>query len=115
MDSVYVVEVEVTGFAKEGDVDLQGEHLTKKQAETSNEEKLDAFDQYPDVVVGEPLVRDDGTGILYFHWDPPPEAADDGAQTWMAAKGYTERILSVVRGAGFPIVEHRIGTWAADT
>lgn len=117
MTSEYVVEVEVTGFATEGMVAVDGHTLTAKEARKANADKLDGLDpSYADaeIEMHEPLVRDDGTGILYFVWNPPVEndngqLRDDGAQTWMAAKGYTEHILSTVVGAGFATVEHRIG------
>ena len=98
MDSEYVVEVEVSGI------------------EDGNDPKLGAFSDIPGIEPLDALVREDGTGILYFRWAPPTETSDDGigAATWMAAKGYTEHVLSAVKGIGFPVVEHRIVTRAVE-
>jgi len=117
MTSEYVVEVEVTGFATEGMVAVDGHTLTAKEAREANADKLDGLEPSfadTEIEMHEPLVRDDGTGILYFVWDPPAEnddgtPRDDGAMTWMSAKQYTEHVISTVAGAGFAMVEHRIG------
>lgn len=113
MDSEYVVEVEVDGFVVEGMVAVDGSRIDAKQAKAANKEKFKAL-RDPLVKLSDSLVRDDGTGILWFSWFPPIETDEtgkptpDGAATWMEAKGYTAHVLSVVVGAGLRRVEHRI-------
>lgn len=109
MSTEYVVEVEVQGFAAEGMKDLDGTPLTRKQADAANQGKLDTFEGHPDVDLVEHVIReDDGSGILRFRWDPEAEDGDHGAVTWMSGKGAAAHVLSVVAGAGFLTVEHRI-------
>lgn len=109
-DSQYVVEVEVEGFLTSDAVDSEGKKLTPAAINKANKAKLNAFDKT--VTVVDSLVRDDGTGILHFQWDPPREDEWDddptGAVTWQSAKEYTEHIISSVVGAQFQIVEERI-------
>lgn len=109
MDSQYVVEVEVNGFATEGTVAVDGSRLDAKQAKAANKEKL-ANLKGRGVTLLDSLVRDDGTGILYFEWKPDTEEGADGADTWQAGKQHAALVLSVVAGAGFQRFEHRIVT-----
>jgi hypothetical protein len=125
MDSEYVVEVEVQGFAVEGQVAVDGSRLTAEEAQKANDEKR-ALVEGPGVEIVDVLQREDGSGIFYFRWDPPAEAfvrehdqnedvadpdePEHAAQTWQSAKLYTEHVASSVAGAGFLRVEHRIVT-----
>mgnify|MGYP001589397403 CR=1 FL=1 len=100
MTSEYVGEVEVNGFAVAGTVAVDGSLLTAKQARVANDDKLAGLAEV------DSLVREDGTGILWFVWTPGPD--EGGADTWHAAKLHTEDVLSRVAGAGFAAFEHRI-------
>lgn len=110
-----MVEVEVDGFVAEGMVAVDGSRIDAKQAKAANKGKLAALKD-PLVKLADSLIRDDGTGILYFRWEPPVETnekgkpLDDGAATWMEAKSYTAHVLSVVVGAGLRRIEHRLVT-----
>lgn len=117
MDSEHVVEVEVQGFAVEGQVAVDGHRLDADEAEAANDEKVAILTDNETVDLLDVLVREDGTGIVYFRWVPPGENVDgerldDAADTWHSAKAYTEHIISTVVGAGLLRVEHRIGTRA---
>lgn len=103
--SQYVVEVEVAGFLRDGDTDPNNDKPYTKAALTkANKAKLASVER-PDVTLVDTLVRDDGTGILWFEWDPP---SDGGAATWQAAKDYTEQVRSAAATA-FQVIETRIG------
>lgn len=110
-----MVEVEVDGFVVEGMVAVDGTIIDAKQAKAANKEKVEALKD-PLARLADTLIRDDGTGIVWFHWTPPAETddkgkvLDDGASTWMEAKSYTAHALSVVVGAGLRRVEHRLVT-----
>lgn len=115
-DSQYVVEVEVEGF--EAVTGTENRVIDPADRDRLNRERLDYLPD--DVNLVETLVRDDGTGILWFGWDPPAEdevdldlgedeKATGGAKTWQTAKEYTEHIRSSVVGAQFQVVECRIG------
>jgi hypothetical protein len=129
MDTEYMVEVEVQGFAVEGQVDVDGSRVTADEAEKANDDKLAMLKGNELVDIVDTLVRDDGSGIIYFRWDPPAEALvrehdqnvevadsdepEGAAQTWHSAKLYTEQVISAVAGAGLLRVGHKIGTRAA--
>lgn len=112
-DSQFVVAIECEGFVHEGDPGTDNQPLEADVAESVNNEKLTQLSENYGLV--ESLVRDDGSGILYFEWDPPAETEDDGAaQTWHSAKLYTDHIRSAVGGVGFQVNEVSISVRGGD-
>lgn len=115
--SQLVVAIECEGFVHEGDPGTDGRPLSEGTATEVNNAKLDHLvDTYGLV---EHLIRDDGSAILYFEWDPPAEGegedVDGGAQTWQTAKLYTDNIRSAVAGVGLQIHEVIITARDSDT
>jgi len=87
MTSTFAVKIEVAGLVTEDD---KGKTHRFPLRKTFGKDLVDE------------LVRDDGTGILYFEWHPEEE--DDGARTWEEGKHNAEHYRSLVVGAGLPVL-----------
>lgn len=105
--SQFVVAIECEGFVHEGDPGTDGRPLAEDTANEINQGKLDQLAEVYGLV--EHLVRDDGSGILYFEWDPPVENEDEdvsgAVKTWHSAKLYTDQTRSAVGGVGLQVNE----------
>jgi hypothetical protein len=119
--SQFVVAIECEGFVHEGDPGTDGRPISESTANDLNNGKLEQLSDNYGLV--ESLVRDDGSGILYFEWDPPLENEDEdvagAAQTWHSAKLYTDHTRSAVAGIGLQVnevvISLRDGDWEPGT